>query len=67
MKSTVYICNVYMGSGRAIYSYIAPRPRIWFVLGLFGGGAFWSIVDIYIYIYIYVMYIWGLGGLYTAI
>ena len=23
-----------MGSRRAIYSYIAPRPRIWFVLGL---------------------------------
>ena len=22
-----------MGSGRAIYSYIAPRPRIWFVRG----------------------------------
>ena len=31
-QKRIYI--IYMGSCRAKYSYIAPRPRIWFVLGL---------------------------------
>ena len=26
-------CNVYMGSGRAIYNDIAPKPRLFFVRG----------------------------------
>ena len=29
----IYICNVYMGSRRAIYNDIAPKPRFFFVRG----------------------------------